>query len=116
VAPLLSAFRERSLTVHSSLRPVCSFAPSLVPQTVNNHRGSAQLGQERYKPTEHGGKTESGEQNKRVKGQVSETEGTNFFCRQADASYQESEAHASNTEELAHGSHHAAQMKSKEGE
>ncbi|KAI9015521.1 hypothetical protein DFJ74DRAFT_266093 [Hyaloraphidium curvatum] len=56
---------------------------------------SSQQGQEKYKPTEHGGLKEDGTPDKRVKGQ-------------------ESEAHAANAEELAHGSHHSSKVQSKE--
>ncbi|KAJ3341221.1 hypothetical protein HDU93_005412 [Gonapodya sp. JEL0774] len=58
--------------------------------------GANQRGQEKYKPSEHGGMKEDGTPDKRVK---------QF----------ESEAHKVNTEELAHGSHHSSKVETEEG-
>ncbi|KXS10533.1 hypothetical protein M427DRAFT_73815 [Gonapodya prolifera JEL478] len=58
--------------------------------------GASQRGQEKYKPSEHGGMKEDGTPDKRVK-------------------EYESEAHRANAEELAHGSHHASKIETEEG-
>ncbi|KXS10496.1 hypothetical protein M427DRAFT_477423 [Gonapodya prolifera JEL478] len=59
--------------------------------------GASQRGQEKYKPSEHGGMKEDGTPDKRVK-------------------EYESEAHRANAEELAHGSHHASKIETEERE